>query len=116
MRARIFISSLLLLLVFATAAFGQVSVGENLDMNLDGSVSFGYAGSNGNLIQSSHGVAAGGEAELKGSYFDPRFFNFIVSPFYNQSRANSNVQSIFDTSGINATGQFFGGSRYPGSI
>ena len=42
--------------------------------------------------------------------------NFVVSPYYNLSRANSSIQSIFDASGINATTQLLSGSRYPGSI
>ena len=100
----------------ASAVAAQVTLGDDLSMNLDGSVSFGYAGTNNNLVESAHGLAVGGQAELRGSYFDPRFLNFIVSPYYNESRQNSGVSSVFDTSGLNAMAQFFGGSHYPGSI
>ncbi len=39
-----------------------------------------------------------------------------MSPYYGQSRANSNYQSIFDSSGVNASSSIFGGSHFPGSI
>ncbi len=67
-------------------------------------------------MQSTHSLSVGGEADLRGEYLDPRVLNFVVSPYYNLSRANSSVRSIFDASGINATTQIFAGSRYPGSI
>jgi len=104
------------LLLSACAAQGQVTVGDDLNMNLDGSVSVGYFGSNGNILQSNHSLSVGGEADLRGNYIDPRVMNFVVSPYYNLSRANSSIQSIFDASGINATTQLLSGSRYPGSI
>ena len=104
------------LLLSACAAQGQVTVGDDLNMNLDGSVSVGYFGSNGNILQSNHSLSVGGEADLRGHYIDPRVMNFVVSPYYNLSRANSSIQSIFDASGINANTQLLSGSRYPGSI
>jgi len=94
----------------------QVKVGDDLHMNLDGSLAVGYFASNGNLTQSAHSLSVGGEGEFRGDYLDPRVVNFAVSPYYNLSRANSSVQSIFDASGVNASAQFFSGSRYPGSI
>jgi hypothetical protein len=36
--------------------------------------------------------------------------------YLNQSRANSDFQSISDASGINASSNIFGGSHFPGSI
>jgi hypothetical protein len=104
------------LLWLAAAAHAQVTVGDNLHMNLDGSLAVGYFASNGNLTQSAHSLSVGGEGDLRGDYLDPRVINFVVSPYYNLSRANSSVQSIFDASGINASSQIFSGSRYPGSI
>jgi len=103
-------------LLLSACAQGQVTVGDDLNMNLDGSVSVGYFGSNGNILQSNHSLSVGGEADLRGNYIDPRVMNFVVSPYYNLSRANSSIQSIFDASGINATTQLLSGSRYPGSI
>ncbi len=104
------------LLLLAAGVRAQVTVGEDLHMNLDGSLAVGYFGSNGNLVQSTHSLSVGGEADLRGDYLDPRVINFVVSPYYNLSRANSSVQSIFDASGVNASTQIFSGSRYPGSI
>jgi len=104
------------LLLLAVGARAQVTVGDELHMNLDGSLAVGYFASNGNLVQSTHSLSVGGEADLHGDYLDPRVINFVVSPYYNLSRANSSVQSIFDASGVNASTQIFSGSRYPGSI
>src|SRR5215468_2825994 len=94
----------------------QVTVGDDLHMNLDGSLAVGYFASNGNLTQSAHSLSVGGEGDFRGDYLDPRVVNFAVSPYYNLSRANSSVQTIFNASGVNASAQFFSGSRYPGSI
>jgi hypothetical protein len=104
------------MLLLASGARAQVTVGDDLHMNLDGSLSVGYFASNGNVLQSTHSLSVGGEGDLRGDYLDPRVLNFVVSPYYNLSRANSSIQSIFDASGVNATTQIFGGSRYPGSI
>jgi len=104
------------MLVLASGVRAQVTVGEDLHMNLDGSLAVGYFASHGNVVQSTHSLSVGGEADLHGDYLDPRVINFVVSPYYNLSRANSSVQSIFDASGINASTQIFSGSRYPGSI
>src|SRR5246500_1000362 len=112
MRLAIFVGMLLL----ACGLRAQVTVGDDLNMNLGGSLAVGYVGANGNLAQSTHSLSMGGEADLRGNYLDPRVINFVLSPYYNLSRANSSVQSIFDASGVNASAQFFSGSRYPGSI
>jgi hypothetical protein len=104
------------LLLLACGARAQVTVGDDLNMNLDGSLSVGYFGANGNIIQSTHSFSVGGEADLRGNYIDPRLLNFAVTPYYNLSQANSSIRSVFNASGINASTQILGGSRYPGSI
>jgi hypothetical protein len=104
------------LLLLAAGVRAQVSVSDELHMNLDGSLAVGYFASNGNVVQSTHSLSVGGEADLRGDYLDPRVMNFVISPYYNLSRANSSIQSIFDASGVNASTQIFSGSRYPGSI
>ena len=103
------------LLIFALRATGQVQAGD-LSMNMSGVVSAGYNGEYGNTIGSSHGLDLGGSGTLTGSFYDPNFLNFNFSPYYNQSRANSNFQSIFQTSGFNLTSGIFSGSHFPGSI
>jgi len=107
-------SAVLLGLVLRAPA--QVTLGENLNMNLNGSLSFGYTADYGNLNTSDHGITAGGTADLSGSYYSPNFLSFHIQPFYNQSRVNSNFQSISDSSGVTASAGIFSGSHFPGSV
>ncbi len=103
------------LLAMAPYAFAQLKTGE-LSTDLSGTLSAGYTADYGNLTASDHGVTVGGTGSLTGSYYNPNFFSFNVQPFYNQSRTNSDYQSISDASGVNATASIFGGSNFPGSI
>jgi hypothetical protein len=105
-----------LVLLFALPSAGQVQVGDNLNMNLTGTLSGGYSASYGNMISSSHGMNFGGTGTLSGFYYNPNFLSFSVAPYYGQSRANSNYQSIFDSSGVNLSTSIFSGSHFPGSI
>ncbi|HET7150061.1 MAG TPA: hypothetical protein VFI60_01515 [Candidatus Acidoferrum sp.] len=104
-----------LLALFANPASGQVQVGD-ASMNMNGTVSGGYSASYGNAIGSSHSFGFAGASTLSGFYYDPGFLSFNFSPYYNQSRANSNFQSITDSSGFNFSSGIFGGSHFPGSI
>jgi hypothetical protein len=103
-------------LVLALPAWGQLQYGDNLRMNMGGDLSTGYNGSYGNTGTSAHGINVGGDLSLNGSYFDPKFISFNVGPYYNRSQANSAFQSITDTSGLNSTVNFFGGSNFPGYV
>ena len=85
-------------------------------MDLNALIQAGYTADYGNLNSSDHGFTFGGNANLSGSYYSPSFLSFNVSPYYNQSRANSNSQSISDSSGVSASANLFSGSNYPGSI
>lgn len=105
-----------LLLAFALLARAQVQVGDNVNMNLNGTLSTGYNGEFTNFGPASHGINAGGNADLSGSYYSPGFLSFDIQPFYNQSRENSDFQSIFASSGVNASANIFGGSNFPGSV
>ncbi len=104
----------LLLLIAAHGARAQVKVGDDVSMNLSGQLLGGYTGSYGDQVQSNHAVNFGGNASLSGSYYNPDFLNFTISPYYNQSQANSNFQSLTDSSGVNANANFFTGSHFPG--
>jgi len=104
------------LLLWGLPAVGQLEVGDNLSMNLTGTLSGGYSANYGNMISSSHGLDLGGTATLSGYYYNPGFLSFNLSPYYGQSRANSNYQSIFDSSGVNLSTSIFSGSHFPGSI
>jgi len=92
-----------------------VEVGD-LSINMNGTVSAGYSAAYGNQTASSHSLALGGTSTLAGSYYNPGFLTFNFSPYYNQSRASSNFQSITDSSGFNFSSGIFSGSHYPGSI
>lgn len=108
---------LTLSLIFSTLSgrvMAQVQLGP-LSSNLSGSVTGGYTEENGSG-GSSHGFGAGGIATLNGNYYDPGFLTYTIQPFYNQSWANSDFQSITDSSGISAGSSVFSGSNYPGSV
>src|ERR1019366_8905245 len=104
------------LLAIAQPLFAQVQVGENTHMNAGGLFSVGYAGDYGNLVPSSHGLQFGASGELNGYYYNPKFLNFNVTPYYNQSKADSSYQSLTNASGVAATANFFTGSKFPGSV
>jgi hypothetical protein len=95
----------------------QVTIGDNTNLSLSGQIGAGYSGAYGNEnFASSHGMFFTGLADLNGYYYNPRFLNFSVLPFYNRNQDNSSIQSIFNESGIGATVNLFGGSHFPGSI
>src|SRR5664279_4546192 len=100
----------------AGTLLGQVQVGDNLKLNLNGSVSVGYNDTYGNSVNSSHGVGFGGVAGLSGSYYNPNFLSFNVTPYFNQSRANSDFASVTDASGVNLSSAIFSGSKFPGTV
>lgn len=104
------------LLLAASPAFAQLEVGDNLSMRLNGTVAGGYTGTYGDTALSSHSISGSGTATLAGSYYNPNFLSFSASPYYGQSRANSNFQSIFDSSGIASSASIFAGSHFPGSV
>ena len=107
---------ILLLLLLALPSAAQVTVGDNLNMNLNGVISGGYNDVYGNTIDSSHSIDFGGNGTLSGYYYDPNLLNFNFSPYYNQSQANSASKSIFDASGLELSANIFGGSHFPGSV
>jgi len=109
-------AALIVVLLCASAAWAQLEVGENLSMNLNGTVGFGYAGGSGTYTGSNHSTNVNGYGTLSGSYYHPNFLSFTVQPRYNRSQNNSVSQSIFNSSGVVATTNIFSGSRFPGSV
>ena len=103
----------LLLLTWPVAA--QLKTGE-VSTSLNGTIAPGYSADYGNMTTSDHSWVLGGAGNLTGSFHDPNFLSFNVGFYLNQSRANSDFQSISDASGINATTTIFGGSHFPGSV
>ncbi|HEX9112510.1 MAG TPA: hypothetical protein VF845_13605, partial [Terriglobales bacterium] len=100
----------------ALPAAGQIVVGDNLNLNLNGIMSAGYSGVFGNQISSSHGLNWGGNGTLSGSYYNPNFLSFTLSPYYNQARQNSEFRSLFNNSGFDFNTNIFSGSHFPGSV
>lgn len=96
-------------------AAAQVQLGD-LNMNMSGTVSGGYTADFGNLATSDHTFNGAGDATLAGSFYDPNFLSFKIQPFYNQSRANSDFQSLTSASGVTASSSIFGGSEFPGTV
>lgn len=107
---------LAVLVISGGRAQAQVSVGDEVNMNMNGSLTFGYTGTNGNNVESSHELDFGGQADLTGTYHDPRFLSFNIVPYYNESRANSDVQSAFNSTGILSSANIFSGSKTPGFV
>lgn len=93
-----------------------VQVGENTHMNAGALLTMGYAGDYGDQIQSSHGLNFGASGNLDGYYYNPNFLNFSITPYYNQSKADSDFQSLTSASGVAATANLFTGSHFPGSV
>jgi hypothetical protein len=104
------------LICCSPSASGQVQAGSDILLSLDGSLSTAYSGSFSDHEASSHGIVFGGNGNLNGSYYNPQFLSFTISPFYNQSRSSSSFSSINDSSGVNARVNIFGGSSFPGYI
>ena len=111
---------------FATLLIGAVLVpGLSLHAQLQwgetttkgtANLSSGYSATYGNTSQSSHGWTFGGAGTFSGSFHSPNFLSYNFSPYLNQSRANSNFQSITSSSGLNLSTNIFAGSKFPGSL
>jgi hypothetical protein len=102
-------------LVLAAAAAAQVQLGD-FEIRGGASLNTAYNATYGDSTFSSHGFTFGGSGAFDGSYYNPKFLSFHLQPYYNQSRANSEYQSISDSSGVLSTFQIFSGSHFPGSI
>jgi hypothetical protein len=103
-----------MLLFSAKQLRSQVQAGDDLSMDANGILTFGYSAAYGNEIPSTHGLEFGASGNLSGSYYNPNFLNFNIIPYYNQSRANSSFDSLTDSSGVTATVNLFSGSHFPG--
>jgi hypothetical protein len=93
----------------------QLKIGE-LSTNLSGTISPGFSAEYGNETPSSHNWILAGAGTFNGSFYSPNFLSFDSTFYLNQSRANSNYQSISNSSGFNVNANVFGGSHFPGSI
>ena len=103
------------ILLSALPSMAQWKVGD-FSNSLSGNLSLGYTTDWGNQINSDHNLTLGGNASLSGSFYSPNFLSYSLNGYLNQSRANSNFQSISDASGLDASASIFGGSHFPGSV
>ncbi len=108
----------LLLLAAIPLASAQQKVGDEVRIKAGGLFTAGYQGNygDGGEIQNSHGLDFGFNGDINGSYHNPNFLSFDIVPYFNQSRADSNYQSLTGASGVTATANLFTGSNFPGSI
>jgi hypothetical protein len=91
-------------------------IGDNTHLNAGALLTVGYSGASGDSLQSNHGLTFGATGTVSGYYYNPNFINFNVTPYYNQSKADSDFQSLTNASGVAATANFFTGSHFPGSV
>jgi hypothetical protein len=103
-------------LLLSVPAWAQVTIGDNISLTSNGSLSAGYSGTYGNQVASNHGLTLGGAAALNGFYYNPNFISFNIDPYYNQSRSNSEFASVTDASGVAVSTSIFSGSHFPGSM
>ena len=108
----------LLFLLMAPLATAQLQIGDDLKMKVGALFTAGYAGDygDGSAAISDHNLNFGLNGNITGSYYNPNFLSFNVLPYYNQSRDNSDFQSLTGASGVTATANLFTGSHFPGSV
>ena len=110
-RANSIWAALALLVLSASAAVGQLQVGDNTTLKLGALAGVGWTGTyDGNDLSS---LTYGFSGDFSGDYYDPRFLNWSISPYLNQSRLNSNFNSTSSATGVNAQANFLSNSRTP---
>ena len=100
----------LAVLAMAQLAIAQqtgLNIGENTKLNAGAMFTFGYQGDYGDAIPSSHGLDLGFDGKLSGSYYNPNFLSFTANPYYDQSRADSDYQSLTGSSAESTERQIF---------
>ncbi|HWT65645.1 MAG TPA: hypothetical protein VN151_05990 [Terracidiphilus sp.] len=110
-------AGLLAALMFAPGrpASAQLHFGD-LSTTASGNLASGYSATFSNLSNSTHNWSVGGTGTFTGAYYNPNFLTYNATVFLNQSRANSNFQSISSASGVAFASNIFGGSKFPGSV
>jgi hypothetical protein len=108
---------LLAVLLCSVAARAQVTLGQYLNMTMNGELGYGYNANYGNqLNSSSHDQGINATGDVNGYYFNPNFISFHVRPYYDRNQSNTEAQNVLGSTGIGAMASFFGGSHFPGSI
>jgi hypothetical protein len=107
---------LLGLLLAALPAAAQYQFEDVQLTKLTGVLGAGYSGGYGNEETSNHQLGLNGSASLGGFYYNPNFLSFNFTPYYDQSRANSNSRSLDNSSGLSFSSAIFTGSHFPGAV
>jgi hypothetical protein len=94
----------------AASAWPQVKVGDST-LSANGNAGVGYTATYDGQDLSTIAFSLNGT--VNGTYHDPRFLNWTVSPYLNQSNLNSNYSSYTNASGVSAVANFLSGSRTP---
>lgn len=112
------VAGLLIVLLTSALASAQMEIGDDIKLKAGALFTAGYSGNYGDGagIESTHGLNFGFNGDINGSYYNPNFLSFNVVPYVNQSRADSDYQSLTGASGVSATVNLFTGSHFPGSI
>jgi hypothetical protein len=106
----------LFILLMALPLMAQTQIGQDLHLRGGATLSGGYDESSGTGITSQSNAEGSADVNVNGYYFAPSLVSFNLSPYYDQSRANSNYQSISNSSGINASAMVLTNTRFPGSV
>lgn len=96
-------------------SFAQVQVSDDWQMNLSGNLGYTYNGEM-NEGASAHSMGFSGDANLRGSYYNPNFLTFNVQPYYDRTQSNSVFGSLTNSSGVSGGVNLFSGSHFPGSV
>ncbi len=112
---RTYTEGFLALALLAPPAYAQMQVGDNVNLTLNGNVGLGYSGQFGDS-GSAHGTYGSGSGQLSGYYYQPNFLSFNIRPFYNRNQDNTSFSSVLSETGVDASVNLFGGSRFPGSV
>ena len=97
-------------------AAAQVEL-DGFSLRSTGSFNVGYSGQFSDQGGGSgHSLDIGSDADINGFYYSPNFLSFEVQPYYGRSQANSDFQSLTDSSGVNSSVSIFSGSHFPGSM
>ncbi len=108
--------AILMMAQLVVAQQSSLNIGENTKLNAGALFTFGYQGDYGDAIPSDHGLNLGFDGKISGYYYNPNFLSFTANPYYDQSRADSDLQSLTGAKGVNGTANLFTGSHFPGSV
>jgi hypothetical protein len=107
---------LVFVLACVASAKGQVTVGDNLKLLMNGNLGTVYAGNFGDYVGSSHSLGFAINGTLEGYYYHPQFLYFQVRPYFDRAQFNSESQTVTRGTGVESSVNVFGGSHFPGSI